>query len=383
MHDVTERNVAEAEAARSTAYLQSLIENLSDVIVVLDSDFEVVWTSPALASIIDAPVETNIGMSAFNDIHPDDLPAVAEALASVAAAPLGEIALVKLRLESRPGSGEWRWIEATAVNRLGDPHVAGIVCTLRDVTDAHNAAAELQAAFERERTAAERLRELDVLKDQFLASVSHEMRTPLAIIIGFADLLERGPEVNDDVRREAVDRILASATEMRGMVENLLDFSALEAGKLIVRRRPVPLLASVRATAGTIRSLLESHPLDLDIDDYLVVDADPDALDRITRNLLSNASKYSDRGKTVTVSGRRVGDQIEIAVSDDGVGISDDQQALVFERLYRAPGAAFAARGTGVGLNMVRRYAELMGGTVDLESEVGVGSTFRVRLPAA
>jgi len=383
MHDVTDRKRAEAEVRKSNAYLQSLIENLTDVIVVLDEKFEVVWTSPALATIIDAPVETNLGMSAFNDIHPDDMAPTVEALATVAGAELGAQTRVELRIEASPGSGRWRWLEATAVNRLSDPHVNGIVCTLRDVTDAKAAEVELQAAFERERRAAERLRELDQLKDQFLASVSHEMRTPLAIIIGFADLLGKADGITSDIQHEAVERIRNSASEMRGMVENLLDYSELEAGKLTVRARPVPLRRSVEATVGTVKALMVDHPVTIDVPDDLVALADPDGIDRVLRNLLVNAAKYSPRGRPVKVVGRRDGADAVLAVVDEGVGIPEDQLALVFERLYRAPGAAFVARGTGVGLNMVRRYVELMQGTVTVDSVVGEGSTFTVRLPAA
>lgn len=383
MHDVTDRKRAEAEVRRSNAYLQSLIENLTDVIVVLDEKFEVVWASPALAAIIDAPVETNLGMSAFNDIHADDLGDVVEALTGLAAGELGARVRIDFRLEELPGSGRWRWIEATAVNRLADPHVGGIVCTLRDVTEAKAAEVELQAAFERERRAAERLRELDVLKDQFLASVSHEMRTPLAIIIGFADLLGKGDGGTSEIRSEAVDRIRTSAAEMRGMVENLLDHSELEAGKLSLRTLAVPLRRSVEATIGTVRALLSEHPVVVEVADDLAARADPDGVDRVLRNLLGNAAKYSPKGRPIRVAARRDGAEVVLDVVDEGVGIPPDQLGLVFERLYRAPGAAFVARGTGVGLNMVRRYVELMGGTVSVRSAVGEGSTFTVRLPAA
>lgn len=376
MQDVTDRK-------RAQAYLQSLVENLTDVIVVLDERFEVIWTSPALATIIDAPVETNLGQSAFNDMHPDDLESVVQVLTDLAGRGLGAQARVRLRLEARPGSGRWRWIEATAVNRLADPHVAGIVCTLRDVTAEKEAADELQAAYERERFAAERLRELDVLKDEFLASVSHEMRTPLAIIIGFADLLGKGEAIDADIQREAVDRIRSSATEMRGMVENLLDYSELEAGRLTVRPRDVPVGKAVEATLGTVRALLADHPVSVDVPDDLAARADPDALDRILRNLLINAAKFSARGRPVAVRARREGDTAVIDIVDEGVGIAEDQLGLVFERLYRAPGAAFVARGTGVGLNMVRRYVELMDGEVSVRSTVGEGSTFTVRLPSS
>jgi PAS domain S-box-containing protein len=376
MQDVTERK-------RAQAYLQSLVENLTDVIVVLDERFEVIWTSPALATIIDAPVETNLGQSAFNDMHPDDLESVVQVLTELAGKGLGAQARVRLRLEARPGTGRWRWIEATAVNRLADPHVAGIVCTLRDVTAEKEAADELQAAYERERFAAERLRELDVLKDEFLASVSHEMRTPLAIIIGFADLLGKGDAIDTDIQREALDRIRSSATEMRGMVENLLDYSELEAGRLTVKARDVPVGRAVAVTLGTVRALLTDHPVSVDVPSDLVARADPDGLDRILRNLLINAAKFSDRGRPIRVQGRREDAMAVIEIVDEGVGIAEDQLGLVFERLYRAPGAAFQARGTGVGLNMVRRYVELMDGDVSVRSTVGEGSTFTVRLPAS
>jgi signal transduction histidine kinase len=346
---------------------------------VLDEHFEVVWSTPGIEAIIEAPAATNVGMSAFNDVHPDDLERVSGALAEIASAPLGERARVELRLEARPGSGRWRWIEATVVNRLGDPHVAGLVCTLRDVTEAKAAAAELQSAFDR-------LRELDTMKDQFLASVSHEMRTPLAIIIGFADLLGRDEDLDTTVRAEAIERIRISAAEMRAMVENLLDFSALEAGRLTVALRPVQVAKTVDVALTTVQALVADHPIVVDVPDDLHVVADHDGLDQILRNLLANAAKYSDRGRPITISATRTqsgGEEVAVTVTDEGVGIPDEQQSLVFERLYRGPGAAFVARGAGVGLNMVKRYAELMGGTVSVRSVVGAGSTFTVRLRAA
>ena len=368
LHDVTDK-------ARSEAQLRSLVENLTDVIVVLDERFEISYATPGIEQIIDAPAATNVGMSAFNDIHPDDLQRVVDVLGALAVAPLGETARVELRLEARPGSGRWRWIEATAVNRLQDPHVAGIVCTLRDVTEAKQKAEELQAAFDR-------LRELDTLKDQFLASVSHEMRTPLAIIIGFADLLERGEDLDEPVRVEALERMRASAAEMRGMVENLLDFSAFEAGKLSVILKPVRIAKAVASVLSTLRPLLVDHVVRVDVPEELECRADHEGIDRVLRNLLANAAKYSERGRAITVRARPDDDGtgVCIEVTDEGVGIPADQQALVFERLYRGPGAAFVARGTGVGLNMVKRYAELMGGSVSVRSEVGAGSTFTVHL---
>ncbi|HUP86783.1 MAG TPA: PAS domain-containing sensor histidine kinase [Acidimicrobiales bacterium] len=376
MHDVTDRVLADQRVVKSEAQMRSLVENLTDVIVVLDNRFEIVYATPGIEQIIDAPAATNVGMSAFNDVHPDDLDDVVTKIGALASAPLGEAARVELRLEERPRSGRWRWIEATAVNRLQDPNVQGMVCTLRDVTEAKAAAEELRRAFDQ-------LSELDALKDQFLASVSHEMRTPLAIIIGFADLLGRGDELDASVRAEAIDRVRSSAAEMRTMVDNLLDFSALEAGRLSVVLKSVRVAHTVAFVLNTIRAVLSEHAVEVDVPEDLQCQADHDALDRILRNLLTNAARYSQPGSAIRVVAESERDGgVRIDVTDEGVGIPEDQLGHVFERLHRGPDASFVSRGAGVGLNMVKRYAELMGGSVSVRSTAGAGSTFSVRLGA-
>lgn len=382
LHEITDRKAAERLVADNAEKLRSLVENLTDVIVVLDGEFQVTYASPAIAKIIDAPPESNLGRSAFNDVHPEDLPAVIDALTTVAAAAAGSSVRVDLRLEESPGSGRWRWIDATAVNRLADTSVSGIVVTLRDVTEQRAAADELRAAYERERDASERLRELDRLKDAFLATVSHELRTPLSVIVGFSDLLER-PNLEPAIAGEAVARIRACAAEMRGMVENLLAFSALEAGKVTVRPEAMVAVDLITTAVARLRPLLAEHDVAVDVPAGLVLVADPDAVEAVVRNLLTNAAKYSEAGSPILVRGREVDATVVLDFEDHGVGIDADQLDHIFERLYRAPGAAFAGRGTGVGLNAARRYTELMGGRLTVESMPGSGSVFTVTLPSA
>ena len=354
VHDLTERK-------RSAAWARSIVENLTDVIVILDANFEVTYVSPAISRLIHAPPETNIGMSAFNDVHPDDLSRVDETLSGLAAAPPGSTVSVDFRLESRPGSGNWRWVEATAVNRLDDPAVAGMICTLRDVTE--------QRALER-------------LKDDFLATVSHELRTPLATIMGFADLLRR-EAVDVDLRADLLGRIVNNAEDMRSMVDNLLDFSALEAGKVTAREARLGVRDTVTNAIETVGNHLARHHVEVNIADELVVLADPHGFGHVLRNLLTNAVNYSEAGTSITISAARDDDVIRIEVRDEGIGIPEDQQQLVFERFFRSNGAVFAGRGTGIGLNIVRRYVDLMNGKVGVTSAPGEGSTFWVDLPAA
>jgi signal transduction histidine kinase len=266
------------------------------------------------------------------------------------------------------------------VNRLDDPSVRGIVCTLRNVTAERGALESLEAAYQREREAAERLRELDKLKDEFLSTVSHELRTPLTSITGFARVLQRG-EADAGMAATMLGRIAANAEEMAHMVEQLLDFSRLQAGRVSVQMRPVEVATAVRRSVDWLAHQLADRSVTVDVDASLTALADEDALGHVLRNLLTNAAKYSHPGAAIRVSASVDQDEVAVAVADEGIGIPPELHELVFERFYRGPDVQTGRRGTGVGLSVVRRYVELMGGRTWVESEVGLGSTFSFSLP--
>ena len=375
LHDVTDRKAMETR-------LESLIANLTDVIVVLDDHFDITFASESISRLIDAPPATNLGMNAFNDIHPDDVGAAIDALTAVRDGGLGATVRVDVRIESSPGSQRWRRLVATAVNRLDDSAIRGIIVTLRDVTDERRAAEELQAAFERERATADRLRELDQLKDDFLATVSHELRTPLAAIVGFTDLIAAGT-LDAETQSRLVGRISASASDMRAMIDNVLDFSALEAGRVGLELAPLDVRDVLDRALATVAHQLRGHNVVDGVPPGTTVVADPHGIGHIVRNLLTNAARYSDAGSAIAVRASVDGDWVRVEVADQGIGIDVGEQDRIFERFYRAPSASFVARGSGIGLNIAKRYAELMGGRIVVTSVPGQGSTFTVVLPAA
>ncbi|MGI8792647.1 MAG: PAS domain-containing sensor histidine kinase, partial [Acidimicrobiales bacterium] len=296
VRDVTWREVHEAATRRSEARLRSMVENLSDVIVVLDSDLNVQYASPGIETLISAPAYTNLGESAFNDIHPDDLDRVQGEIEALLKAP-DEVA----RFEMRLGGGEagYRWVEVTGSNRLHDPNVDGIVCTLRDVSDRRAKGDELQQAYERERQAAIKLRELDRLKDEFLATVSHELRTPLTSIAGFTHMLIRGKVPPEQVQ-PILERVSRSAADMTSMIENLLDFSRLQAGRVEVKAEPLFLREAVHEVIDQLTHQLADHQVEVAIAECQIT-GDPSGFGHVLRNLLVNAAKYSDPGKLITV----------------------------------------------------------------------------------
>ena len=221
------------------------------------------------------------------------------------------------------------------------------------------------------------------LKDAFLANMSHEIRTPLTGIIGFADLLgEEVPEAN----REAVEIIRRSGRRLMETLNSVLDLSRLESRTMELRVKPVRLVERVRAAFDMFRVQAEGKGLRLEVrasEEGLAVEADRLALDRVLNNLLSNAIKFTAEGG-VTVTASAMGEQVEIAVSDTGVGIDEASLPHLFKAFYQeSSGLNRGYEGSGLGLAITKQLVDLMRGEIEVESEKGRGTTFRLRLPRA
>jgi PAS domain S-box-containing protein len=254
-----------------------------------------------------------------------------------------------------------------------------VSAAIRDVTARKKTEEALQRALTIERET-ERLRELDRLKDEFLSTVSHELRTPLTVILGLAETL-RGSAVTDRAdRAELLERIFANASDMRAMVEQLLDYSRLEAGKVRLEIRPLPLRDAILRCIELAHGVLGPRRSSVEVPDGLKVQADEHGFERILMNLLTNAAKYSPEDSTVRVIAKAENGVATISVHDEGVGIPAAEQSQIFERFYRGSQRS-GGRGTGVGLAVVCRYVELLKGSVSVESELGRGSTFLLTLP--
>ena len=223
-------------------------------------------------------------------------------------------------------------------------------------------------------------------KSEFLANMSHELRTPLNAIIGFSEVLSEKMfgEVNDKQLEYLLD-IHSSGHHLLSLINDILDLSKIEAGRMELDLASVnlPMLLDNCTTLVRERASRQGLTLRLEIDDGLgdwVVDIRK--LKQVVINLLSNAVKFTPAGGRVTLRARRLESSVEIAVDDTGVGIAADQQALVFEEFRQAGGDYLRkSEGTGLGLSLARRFVELHGGTMRVESEPGRGSTFAFTLP--
>jgi len=314
-----------------------------------------------------------------------------------------------LELGGREGTGDYPlsfpdWPSAEAglcshgASRLSELNVAGQRVGLLVLTNpaaprgelletvATQAALAVQNAqrLARERETVERLEELARLKSAFLASVSHELRTPLAAVVGFAEVLEaRWTDLAAPDRDHILSRMVAQGDRLRRLIENLLDSTSLEMGTLRVRTERLEI-------ARVLRSVIEVHPsrenIRLDTaDDLPAVSADGTRLAQVISNLIDNAVRHGTEGTgTVTVGAFVTGDgEVEVTVADEGLGIPAAFLPRVFEAFTQAEDPDHHPGGIGLGLHVTRGIVEAMGGAIGVESQIGLGSTFWVRLPAA
>ena len=225
-------------------------------------------------------------------------------------------------------------------------------------------------------------------KANFLATMSHELRTPLAAVIGYEELLAEGiaGSVND-AQRQQLERIKASAMRLLSLIDEILLFARVEAGREEVRIEPVdPKRVIDDAIAFIAPSVADRKDLKIEaepVDPGTELQTDPGKLRQMLFNLLENAVKFTHSGR-IAVRVRRHGELIDFEVQDTGIGVSRENQRLIFDPFWQVTQSTTrAAGGSGLGLSVTRRLAELLGGTVGVESEPGKGSTFRITLPRA
>lgn len=243
-----------------------------------------------------------------------------------------------------------------------------------------------EMASQLERDAAERQR-LDRLKDEFVLTASHELRSPLTSVQGFAELLMLERDKMSPKQVETVEIILDNCRHLGRLLNDLLDIARADAGRLALQLEPTEVAPLIDEVVRTMRAQTDAAKQSLSerIEPGLpLVEVEPGRIRQVLVNLLTNAHEYSPERASVEVSARRSGNDVEITVSDNGPGIPETQLEHIFERFVRGDaGLTQRVGGTGLGLAISRSLVELHGGTIRAESTVGRGSAFSFRLPVA
>lgn len=250
-----------------------------------------------------------------------------------------------------------------------------LLSTLRETLEAQRERAE------REHEVSSGLRELNDVKDTLLHAVSHDLKGPLAGIIGAMSTIRRGEELQltDEEQESLLQMIEQSARKMNRLVDDLLDLERIDRGQVQPDREPTDVGDLARRVAREAPGM-DTHPIRIEADE-LLADVDPAKVERILENLMVNAARHTPGGTPVNVTVHERSGGVVVTVEDEGPGVPEELKGVLFDPFRQGPTAA--GRGVGIGLSLVRRFAELHGGTADIEDGTGGGARFVVVLPCA
>jgi adenylate cyclase len=384
-----ERQRAEAETRRAQAQLGEAIEAISEGFALYDADdrlvicnhrFKEMYAGVGLEIQPGTQYEAILRAAAGAGF----IPAVSDRTDAWVAERLARHRNPEGAFEQQRSRGGWLKISE---RRTTD---GGIVGVFTDITELKDRELQLGQLVDRLAEARDAAMEATVAKSRFLANMSHELRTPLNAIIGITEMLmEDAEDSGDRGAREPLERIARAGKHLLQLINDVLDLSKIEAGKLEVNYEPVALASLVSDVVGEAEPLAAKNGNRLVVEcpsDIGSVRSDPTRLRQIMLNLLSNACKFTENGSVaLSVSrGHADGkDWISIRVVDTGIGMTNEQLGRLFQEFSQADSSTTRKYGgTGLGLAISDRLCRIMGGSIDVESEPGVGTTFSVRLPA-
>ena len=351
--------------------MRKLVENIHDTISLVDEHGRLIETSGRYKPIMGYPSEFWASRSIFDLLAPGQMESVIALQQQVLARP-GESVSGEIEVISAENTIET--LEIHAVNLLDDPEVHGIVLTSRNVSPHKRLVAELRSSRDDAVAEAE-------LRSRVLATVSHELRNPLHAVQGISELLSHGEL--PDAERDLAGTINRQIRDLTRVVDDLLTTSRLELGSMSIELAPVDLrslLTDVVAIARTTAQPGVDVNALIDPSMPALVRTDPVRLRQVMSNLVGNAVKFTSAGRVRVLASVEGHDRLVLEVVDTGDGIPADELRHVFEP-FRSATTAGRRAGAGLGLSIVQRIVAMLGGTVDVTSEVGVGTTFRLVFP--
>jgi PAS domain S-box-containing protein len=378
VRDVTDRRRLEREHRRSSAYLVSAVDAVQDAFLLFDESDRVMMVNSAARQLLGSASGDPIVGRLFGELLGEALAGGVFDFSNETREELLERWLAYHRapagiLEVRTGTGRYLRIN----ERKTADH--GTVTMISDITDDELRSEELRRARETAEAAS-------AAKSEFLSSMSHELRTPLNAILGFAQLLERDRKRPLDERQlERLGHVRRGGEHLLKLIDDVLDLSRIEAGRIAVSPEPVGAADVLGEVVHTLEPMatraqiqIAIAPLPADLPSVIV---DRTRLAQILMNFGSNAIKYGKPDGHVTLRVEPRGAALRLSVVDDGVGIPADKRARIFEPFQRAGQETGPIEGTGIGLTISKRLAELMKATVGFTSEVGRGSEFWIDVP--
>ncbi|WP_051651150.1 PAS domain S-box protein [Brevundimonas bacteroides] len=375
--DVTEQVRAEEIIRASEARYRLLADNSTDIIATFGLDGVFRYVSPAVQAAMGYEADAVIGRPISDFIHPEDYPRVLETFAAYAKAPEGTPS-PRVAYRAIHRDGRTVWLEAHP-RLIRDDHGQPVEFqdVVRDITETKALEDELIAAKEAAEHASK-------AKTEFLANMSHELRTPLTSVIGFSGLLKDSPALPEAERRYA-DRIATASEALLGVINDILDYSKLEAEAFDLDPQPFDPAETARSAAAIVEGQCAAKrlalTLDLDTTLPIALMGDEGRIRQVLLNFLSNAVKFTVSGE-IRLETRWSEGRLRVAVSDSGIGVAPEKIETLFDRFTQADASTTRVYGgTGLGLAISRRLIEMMGGEIGATSRPGEGSTFWFEVP--
>ena len=398
--EIEERKQAQAALALLSRQNQLILDSTAEGIFGMALDGSISFANPAAAHILGYNnIHELIGLHQHSVIHyayADGSPYPQEAC------PVCRMVCEKSERKSLHVDDEVFWrkdgtpvaVEYITASLLDGDEVVGGVVSFRDITLRKQAQAAMQQAKEAAEEAREAAEQSNLSKSQFLANMSHELRTPLNAIIGYSEILieEFGDQAEDNPEIVAysddIEKILGAGKHLLSLINDILDISKIEAGKMTIYNEPIPLDSFLKDITNIAHPLAERNKNRFQADypeDLGSLFSDLTKLRQILFNLISNACKFTEAGAITLKVTRQTdsdGEWMAFSVTDTGIGIPSEKQEKLFEPFTQADASTTRRYGgTGLGLALSRRFAEMMGGAIGIQSEPGKGSTFILRLP--
>ena len=367
LQDITEQKTKQrllektlVEARQASDRIIAVMRSVDDALLVVDANDRILLMNESAGDLLRLLPEEAIGQKAISSI------------------PEGQLRdKVKAILGERQGGQEFDFeivssrqispvVMQARTSVLLDPQrrYEGMIFLARDVT---------------------RDRSMDRLKSDFISVAAHELRTPLATILGFSELLVDDKAPSEEERKEFQRLIFEKAESLARLLDDLLDISRIESGRSIdLFREEIKAADLFMPTIRQYRRRVAERRFTIDLEDQqAVLSADPDKIAQVMENLLSNAVKYSEKGQDIAISGRKTEEGYHLTVSDAGIGMTPEQLKHAFDKFYRGDNADRAIKGTGIGLTIVKHIVEAHRGRTWLESKLGQGTKVHIILPTA
>lgn len=348
----------------------SLFNGSMDAIISLDTDGYFVSANPAMIRLSGRTLDELKTIKLVDLCPPDQREVMEQAFTEFCHQAMTlDTAIIK-------ASGEQRDLFMSGAPMMADGKRSGVSCIARDVTERKRAEAEVKQAL----AVAEKA---SLAKSDFLSRMSHELRTPLNAILGFAQLLEAGPPPPTPDQEASIMQIIKAGWYLLELINEILDLAAIEAEKLSLSREPVSMAEVLLECQTMIEPQAQKQGIHINFcsfDDIGFASADRTRVKQILLNLLSNAIKYNREKGTVDVNCTSTPEHIRISIKDSGVGLSAKKMAQLFQAFNRLGQEGGSQQGAGIGLVVTKQLVELMGGTIGVESTVGVGSEFWIEL---